>query len=86
MGWQMWRSRTMKGEVGGRTQVGLLVMREELETAVRESGKSGGGEVVGGVAGMSTAANARIAVNRWEARRRKAILDPWNILIFFAQK
>lgn len=77
----------MKGEVGGRTQVGLLVMREEeLEMVVRESGERGGGEVVGGVAGMSTAADARIAVSRWEARRREAILDPWNILIFFAQK
>ena len=78
----------MKGEVGGRTQVGLLVMREELEMVVRESGESGesgGGEVVGGV-GMSTAADARITMSRWEARRRKAILDPWNILIFFAEK
>ena len=84
MVWQVWRSRTMKGEVGGRTQVGLLVMREELEMVVRETGESGGGEVVGGVAGMSTAADARIAVSRWEARRRKAILDPWNILTFFA--
>lgn len=76
----------MKGEVGGRTQVGLLVRREELELVVRLSDESGGVEVVDGVAGMSTAADARIAVSRWEARRREAILDPGNILIFTEKK